>query len=92
MSNPKVTVLDIKSKVKKYQGQKVRLEAHKSKKKLYQKTGYIEAIYPSIFTISIENEGSEDARTQRMSFSYIDVLTKNVKIDLLDLPDGDLSL
>lgn len=92
MSDQKVTVRDIKSKVMKYQGQKVRLEAHKSKKKLYQKTGYIEAIYPSIFTISIENESNLDARTQRMSFSYIDVLTKNVKIDLLDLPGEDITL
>ena len=48
MPKPQSTVLDIKNKVKKYQGQKVRLEAHKSKKKLYQKTGFIEAIYPII--------------------------------------------
>ena len=83
------SVLDIKNKVKKYQGQKVRLEAHKSKKKLYHKTGFIEAIYPSIFTISIDSKGNN---TQRMSFSYIDLLTDNVKIDLIENNGGLISL
>lgn len=92
MPKPQTTVLDIKRKVQKYQGHKVRLEAHKSKKKLYQKTGFIEAIYPSIFTVSIENNNDSD-RVQRMSFSYIDLLTKNVKIDLLtDNNGGNISL
>ena len=90
MPKPQSTVLDIKNKVKKYQGQKVRLEAHKSKKKLYQKTGFIEAIYPSIFTVSIVNKGNN--HNQRMSFSYIDLLTDNVKIDLIETNGGLRSL
>lgn len=89
---PKTTVLDIKRKVEKYQGRKVRLEAHKSKKKLYQKTGFIDSIYPKVFTISIESEKEgQQSRSQVMSFSYIDLLTNNVKIDLVD-PNGNISL
>ena len=90
MPKPQYTVLDIKKKVQKYQGQKVRLEAHKSKKKLYHKTGFIEAIYPSIFTVSIDTKGSNP--NQRMSFSYIDLLTNNVKIDLIETNGGYRSL
>ncbi len=90
MPKPQYTVLDIKKKVQKYQGQKVRLEAHKSKKKLYQKTGFIEAIYPSIFTVSIESSNND--HSQRMSFSYIDLLTNNVKIDLIENNGGLVSL
>lgn len=86
MPRPQTTVHDIRRKVEQYQGHKVRLEAHKSKKKLYQKTGFIQATYPSVFTVSIESKNDE--RNQIMSFSYIDLLTKNVKIDLLT-GDGD---
>lgn len=90
MPENKATVHDIKRKVEKYQGRTVRLEAHKSKKKLYQKTGVIESVYPSIFTVNIEDDSH--ARNQRMSFSYIDVLTKNVKIDLVDGNGGSVAL
>ncbi len=90
MPKPQLTVLDIRNRVQKYQGSRVRLEAHKSKKKLYHKTGFIEAIYPSIFTVSIESNDND--RIQRMSFSYIDLLTQNVKIDLIDLNGATVSL
>lgn len=93
MPKPTATVIDIKRKVQKYQGRKVHLEAHKSKKKLYQKTGFIDSIYPKVFTISIESDKEDQySRTQVMSFSYIDLLTNNVKIDLVDSADGNISL
>ncbi len=88
MTKQRATVHDIKREVEKYQGQAVRLEAHKSKKKLYHKTGVIEGIYPSIFTVSLTNEAKP---VQRLSFSYIDVLTKTVKIDLVDGAEGAFS-
>lgn len=81
MQNQRATVVDIKHEVSKHVGEKVRLEAHKSKKKLYQKVGTIEGIYPCIFTVSLEENNRPK---QKLSFSYADVLTKTVKIDLLD--------
>ncbi len=91
MPKATITLLEIKQKVKDNQGRKVRLEAHKSKKKLYHKTGYIDEIYPSIFTISIEGK-DDGSRVQHMSFSYIDLLTHNVKIDLVDANGVSTSL
>lgn len=85
MQQQKATIMDVKREVENYRGKRIRLEAHKSKKKLYQKEGVIEGTYPSIFTVSVK----EDRRpVQRLSFSYSDVLTKSVKIALVDEVEG----
>lgn len=86
----RITIPEIKSKVEKYQGNKVQIEAHKSKKKLYRKTGYIDSIYPHIFTVRLEDDNPDPKRRpQLMSFSYVDILTKNVKIDVIDAVEGE---
>ena len=72
MSKHRETIGDIKNKVQHNQGKRVRLEAHQSKKKIYQRIGTIEAVYPAIFTITIES--SNGMQNQRLSFSYIDLL------------------
>nr|MBP8865207.1 Veg family protein [Acetobacterium sp.] len=50
---PKATIMDIRREVENCLGKRVKLEAHKSKKKLYQKEGVIESTYPSIFTVRV---------------------------------------
>lgn len=88
MQQQKATIMDVKREVENYRGKRIKLEAHKSKKKLYQKEGVIEGTYPSIFTVSVK----EDRRpVQRLSFSYSDVLTKSVKIALVDEVEGAFS-
>ena len=37
MQKQKATIMDVKREVENYRGKRVKLEAHKSKKKLYQK-------------------------------------------------------
>ncbi|MDD2414490.1 MAG: Veg family protein [Eubacteriaceae bacterium] len=81
MQRKRATINDVKKEVETYRGCRVKLEAHKSKKKLYHKEGTIEGIYPSIFTVTVK---TEKRPTQRLSFSYSDVLTRSVKIDLVD--------
>lgn len=78
---PKVTIMDIRREVENYLGRRVKLEAHKSKKKLYQKEGIIAETYPSIFTIRVKEDKRKE---QKYSFTYSDLLTKTVKIVLLD--------
>ncbi len=78
---PKATIMDIRREVENYLGRRVKLEAHKSKKKLYQKEGIIAETYPSIFTIRVKEDKRKE---QRYSFTYSDLLTKTVKIVLLD--------
>lgn len=84
MQKQRATINDVKREVETYLGKRIRLEAHKSKKKLYHKEGIIEGTYPSIFTVTVKEEKRP---LQRLSFSYSDVLTRSVKIALVD--DGD---
>ena len=81
MTSRLATVDDIKKEVESYKGCRVTLEAHRSKKKLFQKEGVIEAVYPCIFTVRIQEE---KRAPQRLSFSYTDILTHNVKIGLIN--------
>ena len=81
---PKATIMDIRREVENCLGKRVKLEAHKSKKKLYQKEGIIAETYPSIFTVRVKEDKRKE---QKLSFSYSDLLTQSVKIVLLD--DGE---
>jgi uncharacterized protein Veg len=62
-------------------GQKVKLTAKKGRKKSVIRQGVIENTYPSIFVIKIDNEEAID---RRVSYSYIDVLTKSVEVVLCE--------
>ncbi len=75
------TLNDVKREVESHKGDLIKLQAHKSKKKLYRKIGRIEGIYPSIFTVKVENPRSHVP--ERLSFSYSDVLTRAVRIALI---------
>ena len=81
MQKKKATISDVKQVVNRYQGCRIKLEAKKKKKKLYHKEGTIEGVYPSIFTVMVDNEKKP---SQRLSFSYSDVLTRSVKINLVE--------
>ena len=66
----RATLIDVKREVESHKGDLIKLEAHKSKKKLYHKVGRIEAVYPSIFTVTVEAEKNRPA--ERLSFSALD--------------------
>lgn len=72
-----ISVSDIRDVIQSYLHCDVYLEAHKSKKKIYQKSGIIQEAYSNIFIVEIEDI---DGKQNRLSFSYTDLLTKSVKI------------
>lgn len=63
---------DIIEKIKKLKGQNVDLEVTRGRKKTLKISGFIESIYPSIFTI----RNSEDQNS--FAYSYADVLCGDV--------------
>ncbi|HCX64038.1 MAG TPA: Veg protein, partial [Eubacteriaceae bacterium] len=52
-------------------GKKVRLRANKSRKRVVEKEGVIEGIYPSIFVIKVEEK---NRNPRNISFCYSDLL------------------
>ena len=60
-------------------GKRVKVKANKGRRKISVAEGIITETYPSIFLIEIDDDTS-CART--MSFSYTDVLTRDVRMTL----------
>lgn len=74
-------VSHVRSDIKRIIGSTVRLETNKGRHKSTINQGIISNVYPSIFTIQLEDGPSA---TRNMSFSYTDVLTNTVEITLCE--------
>jgi Uncharacterized protein conserved in bacteria len=61
-------------------GSKVKIRANRGRHKIDIAEGIISETYPSIFLVKIVNELEDSIQT--MSFSYTDVLTKDVQLTL----------
>lgn len=71
----------VKSSVNKNIGNRVKIRANRGRHKIDISEGVIRETYPSIFLVEIDNEA--DDTTQKISFSYTDVLTKDVQMQLI---------
>lgn len=71
----------VKFSVNKQIGSKVKIRANRGRHKIDVTEGIISQTYPSIFLVEVKNE--EDSSTQMVSFSYTDVLTKDVQMQLI---------
>lgn len=71
----------VKSSVDKNIGNKVKIRANRGRHKIDVTEGVIRETYPSIFLVQVENK--IDDTFQTVSFSYTDVLTKDVQMQLI---------
>lgn len=71
----------VKLSVDKNIGSRVKIRANRGRHKIDITEGVIRETYPSIFLVEIDNE--LDDTTQKISFSYTDVLTKDVQMQLI---------
>ncbi|MCR5202212.1 MAG: Veg family protein [Lachnospiraceae bacterium] len=62
-------------------GNKVKIRANRGRHKIDVTEGVISQTFPSIFLVEVENELNET--TQTLSFSYTDVLTRDVQMQLI---------
>lgn len=62
-------------------GNKVKIRANRGRHKIDITEGVISKTYPSIFLVEVENKS--DDTVQVVSFSYTDVLTKDVQMQLI---------
>ncbi|SHK25135.1 Veg family protein [Tepidibacter formicigenes] len=73
----KHTLDQIRKNIEKHVGKKVVLRANKGRKKMIVKEGTLENTYPSIFVVKIDDNNST-----RVSYSYSDILTSTVKLQI----------
>ena len=71
---------NVRSAVKKHIGSKVVIRCNMGRHKVNVTEGVIKETYPSIFLITVKNEIENTSQT--VSYSYTDVLTKDVQITL----------
>mgnify|MGYP000880172115 FL=1 len=70
-------------------GKRIQLKANKGRKKTYVKEGIIENAYPSIFTVSFQNEYNS---SRTASFSYTDVLTRTIEVKVMSQKMNNMAL
>ena len=73
-------IFQIKKDIETCIGEKIQLKANKGRKKTIIREGIIENVYPSIFTVSFENEFNSP---RMVSYSYTDILTHTVEIKIM---------
>ena len=71
----------VRESVKQQCGNKVVIRLDRGRNKVDIQHGVIKAAYPSVFTILVNDEDSSK-RAQLLSFSYTDIITKEIRMKL----------
>lgn len=74
-------IMKVKLSLDKNIGNRVKIRANRGRHKIDVAEGIISETYPSIFLVEVFND--VDDTTQKISFSYTDVLTKDVQMQLI---------
>ena len=75
-----VQTLDkIRVSLERHIGKKILLKANKGRKQIITKEGILEKVYPSVFVIKLDDDSNG---YPRVSYSYSDLLTSNVKLQV----------
>jgi len=70
------TLESIREAVSRHRGSRISYRAANGRRKMEERTGIIQDVYPSLFTVYIDSQQST------VSFSYADILTKEVEVQL----------
>ena len=71
----------VRASVKQQCGNKVMIQLDRGRNKVDIQKGTLQAAYPSVFTILIDDE-HEGNPPQLLSFSYTDIITKDIRMKL----------
>jgi uncharacterized protein Veg len=81
MRKPIYEMDSVKQRILELKGKSIKLVVHRGRKRYVRYTGILEEIYPSVFTVRINEHKSMDIIT----YSYSDVLCGDVKITSQDI-------
>ena len=80
--NNKKELDKIKSDLEDNIGSKIRVASKKGRKKRTVRNGIIESTYANVFVIKVDSLNEEDTAERRVSYTYADILTRNVELAL----------
>lgn len=72
----------VRAAVKEQCGSRVVIKLDKGRNKVDVQEGVIKEAYPSVFTILVDD--TEDRPSQLLSFSYTDIITKEIRMKLCE--------
>ncbi|WP_461240694.1 Veg family protein [Paucilactobacillus sp. N302-9] len=76
-----VTLASIKAKLDQRIGESLLVIAQAGRKKITKRHGVLSETYPAVFVVELNQDENS---FERVSYSYTDVLTKNIEIDFED--------
>ena len=74
-------ILKVKNSVGKQIGQRVIIKLNKGRHRIDVQEGVLKEVYPSIFIVEVSGK-EEGVPNKTLSFSYTDVITKDVRMML----------
>lgn len=66
-------------------GEKLKVRANKGRKIVVENMAVLEETYPHVFVVRVETKASP---SQRVSYSYADIITKTVELSRPDSDEG----
>ena len=63
-------------------GSKIKFASKRGRKKRTVRNGVIESTYANVFVIKVDSVNEEEAAERRVSYTYADILTRNVELAL----------
>lgn len=72
----------IKSDLKDNIGSKIKFASKRGRKKRTVRNGVIESTYANVFVIKVDSVNEEETAERRISYTYADILTRNVELAL----------
>ena len=73
----------VRQSIKNQIGSKIKISANRGRRKFVTAKGVITQTYPNIFLVELENTDGND-QNKTVSFSYQDVITRDVRMMLLE--------
>lgn len=83
------TLNKIRTSLEKHLGKTIILKADKGRKQVITKKGILENLYPSVFVVKLD---SDNNGYERISYSYSDLLTSNVKLEIYNTSKDKLTV
>ncbi len=71
----------VRASVHQQRGNRVKIQLDRGRNKVDIQEGVIQGAYPSVFTILVDDEREENP-PQLLSFSYTDIITKDIRMKL----------
>ena len=71
----------VRASVRQQWGNRVVIQLDRGRNKVDIQEGVIQGAYPSVFTVLVDDEREENP-PQLMSFSYTDIITKDIRMKL----------